>query len=79
MTRPRQFSYCWGAFRQRRQDRKSMNSLKALHEYGQSPWLDFMRRTLIGAELQTMIERDGLGGITSNPSIFEKAIGQSSD
>jgi transaldolase/glucose-6-phosphate isomerase len=56
-----------------------MNPLKALGELGQSPWLDFMRRNLIGPELDKLIEEDGLGGITSNPSIFEKAIGHSAD
>jgi transaldolase/glucose-6-phosphate isomerase len=56
-----------------------MNPLKALEQYGQSVWLDFMRRNLIGAELDKLIHEDGLKGITSNPSIFEKAIGHSGD
>ena len=56
-----------------------MNALKALHEQGQSPWLDFMRRNLIGAALDKLINEDGVSGITSNPSIFEKAIGHSDD
>ena len=56
-----------------------MNPLKALSGLGQSPWLDFMRRKLIGPELDRMIEEDGLGGMTSNPAIFEKAIGHGSD
>ena len=56
-----------------------MNPLKALNRHGQSVWLDFMRRGLIGKELAQLIERDGLMGITSNPSIFEKAIGQGAE
>ncbi|HVJ54298.1 MAG TPA: bifunctional transaldolase/phosoglucose isomerase [Aliidongia sp.] len=56
-----------------------MNPLKQLEQYGQSVWLDFMRRNLIGAELDKLIREDGLKGITSNPSIFEKAIGHSAD
>ena len=52
-----------------------MNPLKQLAETGQAPWLDFVQRDLIeGGELARMIERDGLKGVTSNPSIFEKAI-----
>jgi transaldolase/glucose-6-phosphate isomerase len=57
-----------------------MNALKALHEYGQSVWLDYLRRDLlIGGGLARLIEEDGLRGMTSNPSIFEKAIGGSTD
>ncbi len=53
-----------------------MNPLKQLSEQcGQSPWLDYVRRDLIEkGELATLIERDGVRGVTSNPSIFEKAI-----
>jgi transaldolase/glucose-6-phosphate isomerase len=52
-----------------------MNPLKALQEYGQSVWLDYIRRDLItSGELQRLIEEDGLRGMTSNPAIFEKAI-----
>src|ERR1700680_3809872 len=51
------------------------NPLKELHEYGQSVWLDYIRRNLItSGELQRLIDEDGLGGGTSNPAIFEKAI-----
>src|ERR1700690_880973 len=58
---------------------KATNPLKALLGYGQSMWLDYIRRDLItGGSLKTMIEDDGLRGVTSNPSIFEKAIGESS-
>ncbi|MFZ0649627.1 MAG: transaldolase family protein, partial [Pseudolabrys sp.] len=57
-----------------------MNPLKQLHAYGQSPWLDYLKRSLIeSGELRTMIERDGVMGVTSNPSIFEKAIGESDE
>jgi|HubBroStandDraft_1064217.scaffolds.fasta_scaffold00173_26 transaldolase/glucose-6-phosphate isomerase len=53
-----------------------MNALTELGACGQSPWLDFLTRSLIETgRLHTLIERDGLMGITSNPSIFEKAIG----
>src|SRR5579863_8126884 len=58
---------------------KVTNPLKALLEYGQSMWLDYIRRDLITTgSLKKMIEEDGLRGMTSNPSIFEKAIGESS-
>jgi transaldolase/glucose-6-phosphate isomerase len=57
-----------------------MNPLKALNEYGQSIWLDYIRRSLItGGELKRLIEEDGLSGVTSNPAIFEKAITGSTD
>jgi len=52
-----------------------MNPLKQLEKCGQSPWLDYLKRSLIQkGELRNLIERDGLKGVTSNPSIFEKAI-----
>jgi transaldolase/glucose-6-phosphate isomerase len=57
-----------------------MNPLKQLGEVGQSVWLDYVSRGLIQrGELQALIERDGLKGVTSNPSIFEKAIGGSDE
>ena len=57
-----------------------MNPLKQLEECGQSPWLDYLKRSLIEkGELRNLIERDGLKGVTSNPSIFEKAIGESDE
>jgi transaldolase/glucose-6-phosphate isomerase len=57
-----------------------MNPLKQLESTGQSPWLDFVRRSMIASgELAMMTERDGLKGVTSNPSIFEKAIGHSDE
>ncbi len=54
----------------------TMNPLIQLQQFGQSPWYDYIRRDLIiSGELTALIENDGLLGITSNPSIFEKAIG----
>ena len=49
--------------------------LHALHEAGQSIWLDYIDRSLVrGGELSQRIERDALTGMTSNPTIFEKAL-----
>ncbi len=49
-------------------------------KYGQSVWLDYIRRSLIASgELSRMVKEDGLGGVTSNPAIFEKAITGSTD
>jgi len=57
-----------------------MNPLKQLGACGQSPWLDYVRRGLIrNGELETLIARDGVTGVTSNPSIFQKAIGESDE
>ncbi len=57
---------------------KVANPLKSLLKYGQSMWLDYIRRDLItSGKLKAMIEEDGLRGMTSNPSIFEKAIAES--
>jgi transaldolase/glucose-6-phosphate isomerase len=54
---------------------KATNPLKDLSKFGQSVWLDYIRRDLITTgELKRMIEEDGLRGMTSNPAIFEKAI-----
>jgi transaldolase / glucose-6-phosphate isomerase len=51
------------------------NPLKGLLEYGQSPWMDYIRRDLLtGGGLKKFIDADGLRGMTSNPSIFEKSI-----
>ncbi len=59
---------------------KATNPLKDLQKYGQSVWLDYIRRNLItSGELKRLIDEDGLRGITSNPSIFEKAITGSTD
>jgi transaldolase / glucose-6-phosphate isomerase len=57
-----------------------VNKLKQLEACGQSPWLDYLKRSLIEkGELREFIERDGLKGVTSNPSIFEKAIGETEE
>jgi transaldolase/glucose-6-phosphate isomerase len=56
------------------------NPLKGLLAYGQSPWFDYIRRSLLtSGELKRLIQEDGLRGMTSNPSIFEKAIAGSTD
>jgi transaldolase len=58
---------------------KATNPLTKLIDFGQSVWLDYIRRDLLATgELKRMIEQDGLRGMTSNPSIFEKAIAESS-
>lgn len=52
------------------------NPLVALVALGQSIWLDYITRDLVrGGELRRLIEQDGLRGMTSNPTIFQKAIG----
>ena len=57
-----------------------MNPLKRLNDYGQVIWLDFLsRRFIADGSLKRLIDEDGLAGVTSNPSIFEKAIVSSSD
>jgi transaldolase len=56
------------------------NRLRALHEAGQSIWLDFLRRRLItDGGLARLIREDGVTGVTSNPTIFAKAIVGSND
>jgi transaldolase / glucose-6-phosphate isomerase len=56
------------------------NPLKGLLAYGQSPWMDYIRRDLLtSGGLKKMIDNDGLRGMTSNPTIFEKAITSSND
>ncbi len=63
-------------------DRKqeTESRLAALRRHGQSPWLDFIRRRLVtSGELAKLVNDDGLGGVTSNPAIFEKAIAASDD
>jgi transaldolase/glucose-6-phosphate isomerase len=54
---------------------KATNPLKDLLKFGQSVWLDYIRRDLLtSGELKRLIKEDGLRGMTSNPTIFEKAI-----
>jgi transaldolase len=56
------------------------NPLVQLAELGQSPWYDFITRDLIeSGALARLIADDGLRGMTSNPTIFEKAISSSAD
>jgi transaldolase / glucose-6-phosphate isomerase len=58
----------------------SRNPLRQLEDFGQSVWLDYIRRhLLLSPEFRRMIDEDGLKGMTSNPTIFEKAIGGSTD
>lgn len=55
-----------------------MNRLRELNQYGQSVWLDDISRGLIkGGGLQRLVDDDGLTGLTSNPTLFSKAIAQS--
>src|ERR1700712_2872698 len=57
-----------------------MNTLQTLGQAGQSPWLDYLMRSFVeNGDLAKMIETDGLKGLTSNPSIFEKAIAESEE
>jgi transaldolase / glucose-6-phosphate isomerase len=57
-----------------------MNPVKALEQHGQSVWLDFLARGfVVKGELKKLIDNDGVKGVTSNPSIFEKAIGSSDE
>lgn len=56
------------------------NPLVALREAGQSPWLDYIHRGLIASgELARMIREDAISGVTSNPTIFEKAVSSGTD
>jgi len=57
-----------------------MHPISRLRDLGQSIWLDFIERALFASgEIDRLIERDGLTGVTSNPTIFQKAIASSSD
>jgi transaldolase/glucose-6-phosphate isomerase len=63
-----------------RKVKSSMNPLRRLRDHRQAVWLDFLSRRFIDeGGLKMLIEQDGLTGVTSNPSIFEKAIGGSAD
>jgi len=58
----------------------SSNPLRVLNSLGQSVWFDYIRRQdLVSGHIKNLIDNDGVSGITSNPSIFEKAIAGSSD
>src|SRR6266478_4197911 len=57
-----------------------MNPVKALENHGQAVWLDFLARGFVAkGDLKALIDSDGVKGVTSNPSIFEKAIGSSNE
>lgn len=57
-----------------------MNRIKEIQKYGQSVWLDYIRRDmLVNGGLKKLMEEDGITGVTSNPTIFEKAITGSTD
>ena len=57
-----------------------MNPVKALENHGQAIWLDFLARGFVAkGDLKKLIDTDGVKGVTSNPSIFEKAIGSSDE
>ena len=57
-----------------------MNPVKKLEQHGQAVWLDFLARGFIAkGDLKRLIDEDGVKGVTSNPSIFEKAIGSSDE
>ncbi|HXI04946.1 MAG: bifunctional transaldolase/phosoglucose isomerase [Bradyrhizobium sp.] len=57
-----------------------MNPVKALETHGQAVWLDFLARGFVAkGDLKSLIDRDGVKGVTSNPAIFEKAIGSSDE
>ena len=57
-----------------------MHAIHRLRDLGQSVWLDFIDRSLLTTgKLDRMIEEDGLAGMTSNPTIFQKAVAKSSD
>ncbi len=57
-----------------------MNPLRQLQEYGQSVWLDTIRRNMLtGGELRRLMQEDGVRGVTSNPTIFEKAVSAGTD
>src|ERR1700740_340239 len=57
-----------------------MNPVKALENHGQAVWLDFLARGFVlKGDLKRLIDNDGVKGVTSNPSIFEKAIDSSDE
>ncbi len=59
---------------------RTESRLAQLHRFGQSPWFDYISRSLVAkGGLRRMVDEDGLGGVTSNPAIFEKAVGTGHD
>lgn len=63
-----------GDARPARSGGSTANPLLRLRELGQAVWLDYIRRDLFAGELERLIEEDGLAGMTSNPTIFDRAI-----
>src|ERR1700733_9256622 len=62
------------------QTKPAASALARLHEFDQAVWIDFLaRRFLADGDLKKLIKEDGVTGVTSNPSIFEKAIGHGTD
>jgi Transaldolase/Fructose-6-phosphate aldolase len=56
------------------------NPLLLVEKFGQSLWLDYISRHLLNSgDLRQLVAEDGLTGVTTNPTIFEKAIDQSDD
>ena len=57
-----------------------MNPLHQMQALGQSAWLDYIRRDFVlDGQLQQRIKNDGVSGLTSNPAIFEKAMGSGAE
>ena len=57
-----------------------INTLKKLEKFGQSVWIDNISRGMLKkGELEKLVEEDGISGVTSNPTIFQKAIGKGND
>jgi transaldolase/glucose-6-phosphate isomerase len=62
------------------QKEATVNPLRRLHGFGQAVWADFLSRDFVAdGDLRKLVEVDGLTGVTSNPSIFEKAIASGDD
>ncbi len=61
-------------------DTKTANTLRELGAAGTAPWLDFIQRSFVAeGKLKALVDDDGLRGVTSNPSIFEKSMGHGTD
>jgi transaldolase len=56
-----------------------MSAIKKLLEFGQSPWYDNLTRSLARGGLRALVDEDGVRGVTSNPTIFEKAMAAGND
>ena len=63
-----------------RKARAHPNSLLSLHDMGQAAWLDYLAQPFVSeGKLDKLVVQDGITGVTSNPSIFEKAIAEGAD